>query len=153
MLKKNLRNPPDDQVKVPFAPVTQLLKGHSTVVEMKDPMVHTETRGSPPGFRNLPKSSPKRDLSKFDYFEKADYQQQRNVGAAVNKVTTNELARFESNKRLKTNMHTFEANHNTLMLISFRLSYLLLPCVYVFFRSDTVKQNGQRQVFKTHYSS
>ena len=57
-----------------------------------------------------------------------------NVGATVNQVTTNELASFESNKRLKTNMHTLKANHhNTLMLISYRLSYFLLPCVYVFY--------------------
>ena len=63
------------------------------------------------------------------------------MGAAVNQVTTNELARFESNERLKTNMHTFKANHKTLMLITYRLYYFLLPCVYVSF---TLGQGGAK---------
>ena len=133
MLEKKLRKLLDDQVKVIFAQVTQLLEGRSTVVELKDPMVHTETRGRPPGSRNLPKISTKRDLSKLEHVERQIINTKGNVGAAINQVTTNELASFESNKRLKTNMHTFKANHNTLMLISYRLSYFLLPCVYVFF--------------------
>ena len=80
MLEKKLKDLPDDQVKVLFAQVTQLLEGRSTVVELKDPMVHTETRGRPPGSRNLPKSSTKRGLSKVERVEKADYQHQRKCG-------------------------------------------------------------------------
>ena len=57
MVEKNLKELPDDQVKVIFAQVTQLLKGLSTVGELKDPMVHTETRGRPPGSLNLSESS------------------------------------------------------------------------------------------------
>ena len=111
------------------------------MVELKDPMVHTETRGRPPGSRNLSKSSTKRDLSNSIMLKRQIINTKGNVGAAVNQVTTNELASFESNKRLKTNMHTFIANHNTLMLISYRLSYFLLPCVYVFF---TLGHGGEK---------
>ena len=53
MLQKKLRERLDDQVKVIFAQVTQLLEGRSKGMELKDPMVHTETRGCPPGSRNL----------------------------------------------------------------------------------------------------
>ena len=133
MLEKKLRKLLDDQVKVIFAQVTQLLEGRSTVVELKDPMVHTETRGRPPGSRNLPKTAQNETCPSSIMLKRQIINTKGNVGAAVNQVTTNELASFESNKRLKTNMHTFKANHNTLMLISYRLSYFLLPCVYVFF--------------------
>ena len=71
MLKKKLRELTDDQVKVLFAQVTQLGEGRSTVVELKDPMVHTDTRGRPPGSRNLPRGSTKRDLSELDHVGKA----------------------------------------------------------------------------------
>ena len=55
-----------------------------------------------------------------------------NVGGAVNQVTTTELASFESNKRLKIIMHTFQANHNTLAIIILdvdQLSIVLLPSI------------------------
>ena len=54
------------------------------------------------------------------------------MGAAVNQVTTNELASIESDKRLKINMHTFQANHNTLKIIILdvdQLSIVLLPSI------------------------
>ena len=96
-------------------------------------MVHTETRGRPPGSRNLPKTAQNETCPSSIMLKRQIINTKGNVGAAVNQVTTNELDSFESNKMLKTNMHTFKAKHNTLMLISYRLSYFLLPCVYVFF--------------------
>ena len=48
MLEKKLRELPDDQEKVLFAQVTQLLEGRSTVVELKDPKnTHWNSRSSP----------------------------------------------------------------------------------------------------------
>ena len=114
--------------------MTQLLEGRDTVVELKK-----KTRKytlklavvplAPRIFRiaaqneTYPSSSmSKRQLTK----------NQGNVGAAVNQVTTNELASFESDKRLKINMHTFQANHNTLEIIILdvdQLSIVLLPSI------------------------
>ena len=54
---REVKGTTDDQVKILFAQVTQLLEGRSTVVELKDPMVHTDTRGRPPGSLNLSESS------------------------------------------------------------------------------------------------
>ena len=79
--EKKLRELPDDQEKVHFAQVTQLLEGRNTVVELKkDSKIHTETRGRPPGSQNLPNCSTKRDLSKFEHVEKAAYQKPGKCG-------------------------------------------------------------------------
>ena len=125
MLEKKLRELPDEQVKVLFAQVTQRLEGRSTVVELKDPMVHTETCGRPLAPVTFQKAAQNDTCPSSIMLKSQIINTKGNVGAAVNQVTTNELASFESTKRVKTNMHNLKANHDTWMLMSYRLSYFL----------------------------
>nr|CCA18072.1 Pc21g00130 putative [Albugo laibachii Nc14] len=48
VLENKLKELPGDQQKVLLAQMTQLVEGHSTVVEMRAPEIQTETRGRPP---------------------------------------------------------------------------------------------------------
>ena len=64
--------------------MTELVVGHSPVVDMRVPEIQTETRGRPPGSRNLPESSTKRDLPKFEHMEQVEsLKNKESVCAAV----------------------------------------------------------------------
>ena len=57
VLENKFKELPGDQQKVLLGQMTQLVEGHSTMVEMRAPEIQTETRGRPPGSRNLPKAT------------------------------------------------------------------------------------------------
>nr|CCA22638.1 AlNc14C162G7789 [Albugo laibachii Nc14] len=67
VLEKKLKELQGDNQKDLLAQMTQLVEGHSTVVEMRAPVIQTEIHGHPPGSRTLPKSITKRGLSKFEH--------------------------------------------------------------------------------------
>ena len=133
MLEKKLRELPDDQVNVLFAKWPNCWKAAAQWWSWKIRWYTLKLVVVPLAPVTFQKAAHNETCPSSIMLKRQIINTKGNVGAAVNQVTTYELASFESNKRLKTNMHTFNANHNTLMLISYRLSYFLLPCVYVFF--------------------
>ena len=80
VLEKKVKELTGDHQKVLLAQMTQLVEDHITVVEMRAPKIQTETRGSPLGSRNLPKSSTKRDLSKFEHMDQVESLKKRKCG-------------------------------------------------------------------------
>ncbi|CEG49865.1 uncharacterized protein PHALS_07605 [Plasmopara halstedii] len=68
-LGKQLLFLPDVRQKVVLAQASRLIAGHGTVVELQ-PQNNKRGRGRPPGAKNLPKSSTKRNPSSFEIAEK-----------------------------------------------------------------------------------